>query len=142
MQIKLAQSEKEIEDCFPIMVQLRPQLSKEEFVSRAKRQRQQGYQLVFIKDKDKIVSVAGFRILENLVSGKFLCIDDFVTDEQMRSQGFGDALIDWLVAFAKREKCTSLQLDSGVERMTAHRFYFKKRMGIYAYHFVLPLQEI
>ncbi len=44
-------------------------------------------------------------------------------------------MLDWLAGDAREEECGSLQLDSGVQRHEAHRFYFRKGMGISSYHF-------
>jgi GNAT superfamily N-acetyltransferase len=62
-------------------------------------------------------------------------VDDLVTDEQQRSQGDGKVMIDWLVEYARKNQCTELHLDSGVQRHEAHRFYLRERMDITCYHF-------
>lgn len=77
------------------------------------------------------------RITEMLARGKFLYVDDLITDETNRSRGFGDALFDWMVQYARENDCEELNLDSGVHRFAAHRFYFRKRMHIHAYNFSL-----
>jgi GNAT superfamily N-acetyltransferase len=80
-------------------------------------------------------AVAGYRFLDQLVRGKVLYVDDLVTDEATRSRGYGEALLAWLYAQAREQRCTALELDSGVHRGGAHRFYFRQRMTISAYHF-------
>ena len=45
-------------------------------------------------------------------------------------QVIGGALFDWLVAEARAAGCKQLDLDSGVQRFAAHRFYLMKRMSI------------
>jgi hypothetical protein len=35
--------------------------------------------------------------------------------------------------------CSVLDLDSGVQRHDAHRFYFREAMHISSYHFMRPL---
>ena len=69
----------------------------------------------------------------------FCYVDDLVTDESERSLGYGGALFDWLVAEARAEGCGKLELDSGVQRFAAHRFYLTKRMIISSHHFSLEL---
>jgi GNAT superfamily N-acetyltransferase len=71
--------------------------------------------------------------------GRYLYVDDLVTDESERSKGYGDAIFDWLVNYAKEQNCDQFHLDSGVQRFDAHRFYFRKRMKILAYHFSFDL---
>ncbi|OUL23730.1 GNAT family N-acetyltransferase [Nostoc sp. RF31YmG] len=137
--ITLAKSDAEIERCFAIIQALRPHLIASEFVSRIKRQEQQGYRLAYLEDEASIKAVAGFRIAESLSWGKFLYVDDLVTQESDRSQGYGTNLLNWLLDYAKANACEQLHLDSGVQRFAAHRFYFKQRLEIRAYHFAINL---
>jgi hypothetical protein len=53
----------------------------------------------------------------------------------------GGMLLDWLCAHARTQGGGELQLDSGVQRGDAHRFYFARRMTISAYHFRLELNS-
>jgi hypothetical protein len=43
------------------------------------------------------------------------------------------------VAEARATGCAKLELDSGVQRFDAHRFYLRKRMIISSHHFSLEL---
>ena len=99
----------------------------------------EGFRLAFLESDGEVRAVAGYRILELLFSGRTLYVDDLVTREDDRSKGFGGQLFDWLVAEARREKCSAFALDSGVQRFNAHRFYLSKRMKIAAHHFTLEL---
>lgn len=137
--IKIAQCDRDIERCFPVMHELRPHLLHADFVSRIKHQQQQyNYQLAYIEN-DEIITVAGFRISESLAWSKFLYVDDLVTAASERSQGYGDVMFDWLVKYAKSHECEQLHLDSGVQRFAAHRFYLKQRMEISSHHFSMKL---
>jgi GNAT superfamily N-acetyltransferase len=138
-QIHLAQSDAEIARCFPVMQELRPHLLAPEFVERVRRQQQQGYQLLYLEAEGQPRAVAGFRLTENLFAGKFLYVDDLITTASDRSQGYGEALIHWLIDYARQQQCNSFQLDSGVQRSAAHRFYFRQRLEITSYRFSLDL---
>lgn len=122
------------------MSELRPHLEKEMFLFQIRRQEQQGFSLVFAEENDVVVAVAGFRLMENLAYGKFVFVDDLITSEKERSKGYGDALLDWIFQFARKNNCTSIQLDSGVQRFDAHRFYLRKQMNISCHHFSLNLK--
>ena len=80
-------------------------------------------------------ALAGIRILDQLVAGRVLYVDDLVTDADRRSQGYGRQLLDWVHAYARDAKCEHVDLDSGVWRADAHRFYFAAGMTILAFHF-------
>ncbi|MFB2836895.1 GNAT family N-acetyltransferase [Floridanema evergladense] len=135
MVIQLAESDEQILNCFSTMFQLRPHLQREEFVDRIHQQMNSGYKLAFIETENRVVAVAGFRISECLAWGKFLYVDDLVVDEVVRSQSYGKKLFQWLIEYAKKHDCQHLELDSGVQRIDAHRFYFRQRMSITSYHF-------
>ncbi|MEL6440445.1 MAG: GNAT family N-acetyltransferase [Cyanobacteria bacterium J06621_8] len=136
--IKLATSDAEIEECFPILSQLRNNLPQEQFVHQVKVQMTSGYQLSYIKELD-VLGVAGFKIDTSLSWSKYLYIADLVIASDRRSQGYGTALFDWLTQYARQNNCQQLHLDSGVQRFAAHRFYFEQKMHISSHHFTIRL---
>lgn len=140
LKIAEAQSADEIARCYPVMRQLRTHFTEEAaFVAQVQRQRKEGYRLASLEDEGEVRAVAGYRILEWLFGGRYCYIDDLVTDENKRSLGYGDALFDWLVGEARAAGCKHFDLDSGVQRFAAHRFYLRKRMIIASHHFSLDL---
>jgi GNAT superfamily N-acetyltransferase len=141
MVIKRVKTNRQIFDCFPVMVQLRPLLEEAHFVQRISRQVADGYRIAAVFDGQIACAVAAYRVSESLSRGRNLYVDDLVTDKNRRSQGLGKMLLDWLVAEARREKCQQMVLDSGVQRFAAHRFYLRHGMNIEAHHFVLELDS-
>lgn len=137
--IQIATTPAEIDRCFPVMSQLRPLLVPGEFVERVQAQQAEGYQLASLEHEDVIVSVAGFRFQNMLSSGKTLYVDDLVTDATARSQGHGEAMLQWLIALAREASCNTFSLDSGTQRQDAHAFYLRQRMRITSFHFAIPL---
>ena len=139
MNIFPAQTDSEIARCFAVMAQLRPHLVSPEFVRQVRRLQGQGFHLAALEDDGVVRAVAGYRFQEKLLSGQNLYVDDLVTDSTHRSRGHGRRLLAWLVTEARAHGCVQLELDSGVQRFDAHRFYFRERMHVSAYHFVQPL---
>ena len=139
--IAIADQEGQIRRCFDVMRELRSHIATvEEFLERVQRQQQQGYRLVSLEVDDQIRAVAGYRCQEMLFHGRVLYVDDLVTREVDRSAGYGGELFDWLVGQAREHECHSFELDSGVQRFDAHRFYLRKRMKIASHHFSLQLR--
>lgn len=139
MKIQLASSSEEIATCFPVIAELRPQLSFDRFITLvARMQINHGYQLAYLDDNG-VKSVAGIRIAEWLYSAKYLEIDDLITIEAERSKGYGATLFDWVVNYAREQECVQLRLVSGVQRVDAHRFYQNKGMTFEAKYFSLML---
>lgn len=137
--IQIATTLEEIDRCFPVMSQLRPLLVAGEFFARVQAQQAEGYQLAFLEYQNAIVSVAGFRLQNMLSSGKTLYVDDLVTDAAARSQGHGEAMLQWLIALARDADCDTFSLDSGTHRQDAHAFYLRERLRITSFHFSLSL---
>ncbi len=137
--VKVATSVADIERCFPVLLQLRPHLLANDWVARIQTQQQQGYTLAGVFVDEACVSVAGYRLLNNLAWGKFLYVDDLVTVEHARGQGHANRLMQWMVSEARSLGCDALHLDSGHSRFDAHRFYLKHGLQITSHHFALSL---
>ena len=89
----------------------------------------------------EVAAVAGFDLGEALPWGKHLYVYDLVTDEAHRSQGHGEALLEFLKTYALKHGCKLLHLDSGVQRFKAHKFYLREGFVIANYHFSLDLTQ-
>ena len=89
--ISLAKTPKQIARCCSVMRELRPHIKAIDFAAQVLHQQKEGYQLAFLELDGVVRSVAGFRILNLLFSGRTLYIDDLVTHDSDRSRGFGCA---------------------------------------------------
>jgi GNAT superfamily N-acetyltransferase len=87
-----------------------------------------------------VLGVAGYRVIANTSNGRKLYVDDLVTAADHRQRGVGAALLAELVTRARAQGCRVLDLDSGVQRFPAHRFYLGQGMAITAHHFALDVQ--
>ena len=133
-------TDEEIESCFDVMSELRPHLQRESFLTQVRDMEIEGYKLAYLKDDDKVVAVAGYRICSNLFMGKHLYVDDLVTSDAKRSKGYGETMLSWLRAQAVDASCHYLHLDSGTHRHQAHKFYFRHGLTIASYHFSEKLE--
>ena len=141
MRIAIAESDDELRRCYDVMRELRTHIATaEEFLERVTRQREQGYIVAFLEAGGEVRAVAGYRFQEMLFHGRVLYVDDLVTRAADRSAGWGGKLFDWLVEQARQRDCDYFELDSGVQRFDAHRFYLLKRMKITSHHFSLALR--
>jgi GNAT superfamily N-acetyltransferase len=132
--------EADIAACFALMRALRPQLSSEaEFIERWRRQSEQGYAIFALWRARRPVALAGFRVLENFVHGRFLYVDDLVTDEHERRHGHGARLLDRLKAEGRVLGCRKLVLDTALENTLGHRFYYRQGLLAMSLRFNCPL---
>jgi GNAT superfamily N-acetyltransferase len=141
LEIREANSEEEVSACFPLMKQLRPHLATEtEFVERWRRQRAAGYRLLGLWHEGKLVALAGFRVIENLVHGTHLYVDDLVTTEEARGRGHGAKLLCRLRTEAQTLGCTKLLLDTPLANVLGHRFYYRNGLLATALRFAEVLE--
>ena len=138
--IHLATDHATILRCHAVIQELRPHLADAGvFAAQVMRQQAHGYRLAFLEAEGAVRSVVGYRLLEKLSAGRFLYVDDLATREADHGKGFGGQLFDWVAGQAREAGCSMLQLDSGVHRHRAHRFYLDKGMHITCHHFDLRL---
>lgn len=128
---------------WPVMRQLRPHLDEKRYLDMVARMREtDGFRLLAASVDGKVGAVAGFRTMEMLYCGRILSIDDLVTDESMRSKGLGKVLLDWLTREARSLGCGQIHLDSGVQRLDAHRFYERESFKKIGFHFAARIGEL
>ncbi|HEU0300776.1 MAG TPA: GNAT family N-acetyltransferase [Longimicrobium sp.] len=136
MIIQHAVTDEQIAATFDVMRQLRPHLSRGEYVPLVRGMMESdGFLLAALADEGEVRAVAGYRIMTMLYCGRLLYLDDLVTDEHTRSRGYGRQLLDWLKDEGRRQGCSELQLISRVTREGAHRFYFREGFGIECFQF-------
>ncbi len=138
-EILFAETDEAIHACFPVFHYLRPHLRAEEFVPRVRRQQQQGYRLIYIREGERVESIAGFRILEFLAWGVVLYIDDLATLPGAQRKGHGGRMLAWLAAHAREHGCDAMHLDSGYQRHDAHRLYLRTGFDLSSHHFAMKL---
>ncbi|MEO6364809.1 MAG: GNAT family N-acetyltransferase [Luteimonas sp.] len=137
--IRAITNDTELRAVWPVAQQLRPHLDEDGFVAQSLRQLADGFIVTALYDDGIPRAFAGWRVLEMLATGKQAYVDDLVTDETVRSRGYGKAMLDWLKVEAKRLGCARLQLDSGTFRKDAHAFYLREGLRIEAFHFGIAL---
>jgi len=141
VQIREIGDESELRQVWPVMQQLRPHLSEQQFIDLVAVMRPESFRIAAAFDNDTCVAVAGFRIQHYLHRGKNLYVADLVTDTAMQGRGYGKVLLDWLKREAARQGCDNLHLDSGTQRLGAHAFYFSQNMKISSFHFVVDVDK-
>jgi GNAT superfamily N-acetyltransferase len=137
--IAQARTDHEVLACHSVMAQLRPHIGPGDFLDAVRRMEMQGYRLLALEENGHVRALVGYRIIEMLRTGRVLVIDDFVTDSSGRSRGYGRVLYDRVVEEARSAGCRAVELDSAVHRAEAHRFYFRQRMHVLAFHFAMEV---
>ncbi len=111
-----------------------------EYEAKMKRVFAGGARMCVATDGADVAGVAVYRMYENTFYGKQLYVDDLVTDEARRSSGVGRTLLGYLEQKARAAGFDSLTLDSGTQRLQAHKFYFREGMAVTSFHFMKKLK--
>jgi GNAT superfamily N-acetyltransferase len=135
-----AESEAHLRAAFPVMRILRPHLTDiEQYVAQIGRQSAQGYRMLLAWREDAAIGLAGYRLQENTVYGRFLYVDDLVVHADARGAGIGASLLRALKEEARARQCRRLVLDTGLAMALAQRFYFSQDLLATGMHFTYIL---
>jgi GNAT superfamily N-acetyltransferase len=140
MNLFSADTPADIERCYPVMSELRPHLSRQDFLAiHAQASASDGYRLVAIEREGEILAVMGYRFLSDYVRGRHLYIDDLVSTARARSQGLGSMLLQHAEHVAAAAGCKILRLCTGIENAGGVRFYDRNGWTKRAYAFTKTL---
>lgn len=133
----VVQTKADLEKCYPVLKELRPHLSFEDYISIYEQSHaSDGYEIAAIEVKNQILAVMGYRFLSDFVRGKHVYVDDLVSTEKARSQGLGAELLKFAESVAEETGCKSLRLCTGIENERGVKFYdrngWTKRAFAYA----------
>jgi ribosomal protein S18 acetylase RimI-like enzyme len=127
IELRHAEAPAEIAACFPVMLSLRPHLTgADELVERVTRQREAGYRLLAGWRGGVPVALAGYRVEENLIHGRFIYVDDLVSAESARREGLGARMLDGVAEIGRELGLKRLVLDTAIDNVLAHRFYYRQ----------------
>ena len=126
-------------EVLPVLRELRTHLTPDSFAAVYEQGHPQGLRFTAAYIDGRCVGVAGWRIVATTNALLKLYVDDLVTTEQARSRGVGRELLDGLTEKARAAGCNMIDLDSGVHRPDAHRFYMREGLTITSFHFARPL---
>jgi len=125
---------------FDVMRQLRPHLHDAvSYMAQVRYQREQGYRLLGAQADGQIMGLAGYRLMDNLLYGRLVYVDDLVVTAAMQRSKVGERLLNAVRAEARLMDCDHLVLDTGLHMSLAQRFYFRQGLLAQGMHFVEPL---
>ncbi|TQR15629.1 GNAT family N-acetyltransferase [Psychrobacillus soli] len=113
-------------EAFPIMKQLRTDLTEETYIELLQDMSKDGYKLYAMYVEGEIVSLVGLSWRINFYNKRHIFIYDLVTDVSQRSFGYGEKLLKYIHDWASESGAEYVALESGLQRSDAHRFYQDK----------------
>jgi GNAT superfamily N-acetyltransferase len=91
--------------------------------------------LVAEDNGDLIAFCTAYLELDSVRFGQRCWVEDFAVDPRQRSRGVGSALLKAVREWAHNAGATHLELDSGLARVDAHRFYEREGGARQSYTF-------
>lgn len=113
---------------------LRPQLP-DDYRTYLQTMFDEGARMAVLHVDGVVKALAVYRCHHTTFHGLRFYLDDLVTDESERSQGYGAAMLAWCERRAVEAGCSAFDLESGVQRSRAHQFYFRQGFKIFAFSF-------
>jgi len=138
--LREAATDEDILAGWPVMRVLRPHLAEADtFLARVRRQQGDGYRLLAAWDAGDVVGLAGWRVQETLIRGRFCYVDDLVVHPDRQRGGLGARLLDGVAAAARALGLPFMVLDTGLDNTLGQRFYFRYGMLPGALRFAMPI---
>lgn len=124
---KLLNTQEHLTNTYPLIKELRPYLSKQDFISQVYYLiKYSNYKLLGFFENGKLISICGVMPFCVLYRKKCLLICDFIVDGEYRNKGYGTKILKELESLAKNQGYLEIALESGNARVDAHRFYTDK----------------
>lgn len=133
-------SKEEMLEMFPLLLEVYPGLTKEEYSSELDNMLKLSYGQVGVFIEKNCVGMTGYWIGSKLWCGKYMELDNVVVAASHRSTGVGDFLFDYMREKAEQLDCTLLALDSYTDNFKAHKFFYKKNYIPRGFHFIQVLK--
>ena len=88
------------------------------------------------EEGDRMIGLCtAYITIESVRFGRRCLVEELAVDPERRSEGIGAALLDAAKAWARGAGATHLELDSGLAREDAHRFYEREKPSWKSYSF-------
>ncbi|WP_227356144.1 GNAT family N-acetyltransferase [Haladaptatus salinisoli] len=137
--IRQAETAEERQEAFPILQELRSHLTEDSFDDLYAEMVEEGYRLFVGYEEGDPIAVVGVTISTNFYLRRHAYVYDLVTTESRRSEGFGEQLLSFVHDWAQQQGCAAVELESGLWRDDAHRFYENLGYEKYCYSFKYDL---
>ncbi|MGM0840327.1 MAG: GNAT family N-acetyltransferase [Bacillota bacterium] len=124
--IKELQTRSEMIQAYPVMNELRTDLSEKTYLALVEDMRKEGYRLFALYEENEIVSLTGIGERVNFYNKHHMYIYDLITYSNHRSKGYGKQLLEFVHRLAEEIGLEYVAVESGLGRREAHRFYEEK----------------
>lgn len=94
-----------------------------------------GYECIGFYDKEELVGIFGFWVLNKLYAGKHVEPDNVFIKKAYRSEGVGQLMMDFLFQHAKDIGCVGTEVNCYLTNEKGRKFWERQGYEPLAYHF-------
>ena len=85
---------------------------------------------------NKLIGISSGWITIRFYSGKQLEVDNVVIDASLQSKGIGNQFLEYIEAWAIKNGCKTVELNSYVQNSRSHKFYYNRSYQVLGFHFL------
>lgn len=95
-----------------------------------------GYQCIGVYNDKKLIACCGFWVLNKLYAGKHVEPDNVFVEEEYRSTGVGELMLNWLFDYAKSINCIGAEVNCYAHNEKGKKFWERKGFEALGYHMI------
>lgn len=95
-----------------------------------------GYQCIGVFDKQKLIGICGFWVLNKLYAGKHVEPDNVYVVPEYRSSGIGEVMMNWLFDYAKSIACIGAEVNCYVHNEKGRKFWERQGFEALGLHLI------
>lgn len=127
---------KDVGDIIKLAIQLNPNISMEELGDRQEKMFTfENYHCFGLIEKGQLVGMSSGWVSVRFYCGKQLELDNVIISNQFQSKGYGRAFMELIEDWAKEANCKTIELNTYVQNVGSHKFYFNQGFSILGFHF-------
>jgi len=116
-------------------------ISQEVLAQRATEMAGQSYECLGVYQGGDLVGICGLWFQTRHYAGKSVELDHIYLQPEMRDQGIGSGLLDYIYEIAQDRDCQWVELNTYVENFPSHKFYYRHGFVGRGIHFIKPLNQ-
>jgi len=141
MQIKEIKTREEVVKTLAVLTQIYDNLNHQTYADNTLRMMENGYRMAAVFEDEnnlpnhKCIGVCGFRIIDKILHGRVLEIEDFMIDRQRRGIGVGKILIRFIEWQATTSGCHNIIGSLETKRLESQKIFTREKFLLDGFSF-------
>ncbi len=95
-----------------------------------------GYQCIGVYSEKRLIACCGFWVLNKLYAGKHVEPDNVFVEEEYRSSGVGELMLNWLFDYAKSIGCICTEVNCYAHNEKGKKFWERQGYEALGFHMI------